>query len=220
MGIEYLKDGMIAGMILGDGHLNINKPCLELSHTVYQTNYLLFKLALAEQVGYTTKRYRDTVKNTNLGLCSYSSGVIKDMDIQKFYNLSLNMLLQELNTLGLLLWWLDDGSLTIHSKSNGSISRFGYLNTQAYGLNGNQLISQKLFEKFGLETNIHIDTKSGFAKTDHYRIYLNATNLRRLIDLVRGFISWVPKDMLYKFNMKYVLNRLINSEQFVEFYNF
>ena len=220
MGIYHLKDGMMAGMILGDGHLNLNNPGLELLHTSPQSNYLTFKLSLAEQVGYTVKRYRDTIKNTNLGLYSYSTGVIKGNDIQKFYNITLDELLQKLNTLGLLLWWLDDGMLSIHQKQNGSISRFGYLNTQGYGLGENQLISQRLFEKFGLESNIHIDSKSGFAKSDHYRIYFNATNLRRLIDLVREFISWIPKNMLHKFNMRYVANRLENSEHLVEFYNF
>lgn len=220
MGIEHLKDGMIAGMILGDGHLNSKSPSLDLSHTSTQSNYLNFKLSLAEQVGYRVKRYRDTIKNTNLGPYSYSTGAIKGGDICKFYNLQLDRLLQELNVLGLLIWWLDDGSLTVHQKQNGSIARFGYLNTQGYGLAGNQLISQRLFEKFGLESTIHTDSKSGFAKSDHFRIYLNATNLRHLINLVREFISWVPKDILYKFNMKYVINRLENSEQLVEFYNF
>lgn len=220
MGILHLKDGMMAGMILGDGHLRINTPKLELLHTSEQSNYLVFKLSLAEQVGYTVKRYHDSTKNTNLGLYSYSTGSIKGSDIAKFYNMSLSSLLQELNTLGLLLWWLDDGSLSVHQKQNESISRFGYLNTQTYGLEENQLISRCLFEKFGLESNIHIDSKSGFAKSDHFRIYLNATNLRRLIDLVREFIPWIPKNMLYKFNMKYVANRLVNSEQLVELYNF
>lgn len=220
MGILHLKDGMMIGMILGDGHLRADTPKLELLHTSTQAKYLSFKLSLAEQVGYTVKRYRDAVKNTNLGLYSYSTGSITGSDIQKFYNVPLNTLLQELNTLGLLLWWLDDGSLIVHHKQNESISRFGYLNTQGYGFGENQLIRQKLFEKFKIESNIHIDSKSGFAKSDHFRIYLNATNLRRLIDLVREFIPWIPKDMLYKFNMKYVTNRLVNSEQFVELYNF
>ena len=220
MGIHHLKDGMIAGMILGDGHLKQGTPCLRLSHTAPQTNYLLFKLSLASQVGYETKRYHDSVLNTNLGQRSYCTGIIRKGDIAKFYGMDLDTLLWNLNPLGLLLWWLDDGCLSIHKKQNGSISRFGYLNTQGYGLAENQLIQQRLFEKFGLETSIHIDSKSGFAKSDLFRIYLNATNLRRLIDFVREFIPWTPINMRYKFNMAYVANRLEKSEYFVENYNF
>lgn len=221
MGILHLKDGVVSGMILGDGHLNTKYPLLELSHTMPQANYLLFKLSLARQFGYEVKRRNNTTKNTSFGIFTYCTGVIKGGDILKFYGMSLNMLLKELNPLGLLVWWLDDGTLTVHQKQNLSISRFGYLNTQGYGYDGNLLIQQSLFEKFGLETAIHIDSKSGnITKSNHYRIYFNATNLRRLIDLVREFIPWVPKDMLYKFNMRYVINRLVDSEQFAEFYNF
>jgi hypothetical protein len=220
MGILHLKDGLIAGMILGDGHLDKATPRLQLLHTVNQEKYLVFKLSLAKQVGYTARRYNNTTKNTNLGLYHYCSGIIKDSDILKFYNVQLGTLLSELNTLGLLIWWLDDGCLSIHQKQNESISRFGYLNTQAYGIDGNHLINKVLFEKFGLESSIHVDSKSGFAKSDHFRIYLNATNLRRLIDLVREFIPWIPNNMLYKLDMKYVVNRLVNSEKLVELYNF
>lgn len=221
MGILHLKDGVISGMILGDGYLHTRYPSLELSHTAPQTNYLTFKLNLAQQFGYDVKRRRNTTKNTSFGIFTYCNGVIKGNDILKFYSLPLDKLLYELNPLGLLLWWLDDGSLTVHQKQNLSVSRFGYLNTQGHGHDGNLIIQQALFQKFGLETAIHIDTKSGnITKSNHYRIYINATNLRRLIDLVREFIPWIPNDMLYKLNMKYVVNRLEKSEQFAEFYNF
>jgi hypothetical protein len=220
MSLINLKDGIIAGMILGDGHLKPGTPTLRLNHTSPQLSYLRFKLSLAEQLGYRVKLYKDTVVQTNLGPYCYSTGVIRGGDIRRFYYMSLEGFLSSLNPLGLLLWWLDDGSLTIHQKNNGSISRFGYLNTQGYGLDGNKIIQQKLYELFLLEVTIHVDSKSGFARQDHYRLYLNAINMRRLIDLVRGFIPWIPREMRYKLNMQYVVNRLKDSEFLAAHYNF
>lgn len=220
MNIINLKDGIIAGMILGDGHLKAGTPTLRLLHTSTQKGYLEFKLSLAAQIGYRTKLYNDTIQNTNLGTYRYSTGVIRGLDIAKFYYIPTIQLVDMLNPLGMLLWWLDDGSLTIHQKDNGSISRFGYLNTQAYGIEENEYLKRQLYTLFGIETSIHIDTKSGLALKNHYRLYLNATNFRRFIDLVRGFIPWVPRSMLYKLNMKYVKNRLKDSEYLAEYYNF
>lgn len=220
MNISELKNGIIAGMILGDGDLKQGTPTLRIRHTAPQKAYLEFKLSLANQLGYRTKQYSDTVQNTNLGPYVYSTGVIRGGDIGNYYHIPTLGLVEMLNPLGLLLWWLDDGTLVIHQKENGSVSRFGYLNTQAFGYEGNLHIQQRLYVLFGIETRIHVDTKSGFALNNHHRLYLNATNLRRLIDLVRGFIPWIPKNMLYKLNMMYVKNRLADSEFFAENYNF
>lgn len=219
--IKYLKNGIISGMILGDGHLCKFQRRLVLSHTSTQLNYLRFKLALGEQLGYNVRCFRETKKRTTIGIFSYCSGYINGFDIGTFYLLNLPELLNELNSLGLLIWWLDDGCLSIHTKLNRpSTSRFGYLNTQGYSLEENQLISHVLFSKFEIETNIHIDTKSGFGKKDHYRIYINASNMRKMIDLFREFIPWIPKNMLYKLNMKYVENRVKESKYLVSNYNF
>ena len=220
MPILHLKDGIIAGMVLGDGHLIRAQRALSLVHCIDQLHYLQFKISLANQLGFSGRCFRNTIKRTNLGLRSYCSGSITGSDISKYYAYTLPDLLQNLNPLGLLLWWLDDGCLSIHHKQTGSVSRFGYLNTQGYGLDGNSVISQILLQKFGLETTIHIDAKSGFAKQDHYRLYLNAINVRRLIDLVREFIPWIPKNMLYKLNMQYVINQNPESPYLAAHYNF
>lgn len=220
MNLLHLKDGVISGMILGDGNLKKGSITLRLCHTAPQREYLIFKLRLAEQLGFGTTLYRDCVMNTNLGPYLYSTGTVYGGDLYRFYTMSFEELVGNINPLGLLLWWLDDGCLNIHQKANGSVSRFGYLNTQSYGLDGNNYIRSKLLEVFGIESTVHIDSKSGLAKSDHYRLYINATNFRRLIDLVREFIPWIPFTMIYKLNMRYVKNRIIESEYLTEHYNF
>lgn len=220
MGIMHLKAGLVAGLILGDGHLHKKQGRLELLHTTPQLSYLKFKLGLLEQLGYNCKLFNLTKKRTSAGVFDYCTASISGGDIVQYRTYSTLDLVNALNPLGLMLWWLDDGCLSIHQKSNGSISRFGYLNTQGYSLEENQLISSLLYQKFGIETTIHVDSKSGFAKQDHYRIYLNATNMRRLIDLVREFIPWTPNNMRHKFNMQYVVNRRKDSLEMAMHYNF
>lgn len=220
MPILHLKDGIVAGIILGDGSLEKKQARITIAHTKDQQQYLEFKIRLANQLGFSGKSFRNTIKRTNLGLREYCSGSISGGDIRKYYLYNFHQMLTALNPLGLLIWWLDDGCLTVHHRNNGSVSRFGYLNTQGYGFEGNQEISRVLLEKFGIETTIHIDTKSGFAKQNHYRLYLNAVNVRRLIDLVREFIPWIPKSMLYKLNMQYIVNRNTESPFLAMHYNF
>ena len=222
MGILHLKDGIVSGMLLGDGYLDSRQRRIRLQHTLPQLSYLKFKLGLLEQLGFSSRLFNLTKVRTNLGVYDYCYGTASGGQIEKYYTYSLDNLLEELNALGLMLWWLDDGCLTIHHKANrnGSISRFGYLNTQGFSLEENQKICMALGQKFSLETTLHIDSMSGFAKRDHWRIYINATNVRRLIDHVRVFIPWIPVDMRYKFNMQYVINRRSDSLEMATHYNF
>lgn len=220
MGILHLKNGVVAGILLGDGSLNSLQKKIEFKHTLPQLNYLKFKLGLMEQLGFNARLFNLTKVKTNLGFYDYCSGSVSGGQVETYYSYSLDDLLTALNPLGLMLWWLDDGMLSVHQKENGSISRFGYLNTQGFSLEENQRICMALSQKFNLETTLHVDTKSGFAKDNYWRIYLNATNMRRLIDYVRVFIPWVPKDMLYKFNMQYVVNRRTDSLEMATHYNF
>lgn len=131
-------------------------------------------------------------------------------------------LVDELTPLGLLLWWLDDGSMIVHEKRNGqSIARFGYLNTQAFDEITNRRLSNKLFDKFGLEVKVHVDRGSVSDKNATYhRLYFNASALRELIDTVRDDIANVPLSMTYKLNMQYRPNRLKSSDLFSRRYNF
>lgn len=217
----FLRNGVMAGMLLGDGYIHHSKtPHLRLRHTLPQENYLSFKLNIATQLGYNVKRHPNYTHNTSLGYYTYAEGSVRGLDISQYVGVPKIHLVNNLNTLGLLIWWLDDGCLSVHQKQSGSISRFGYLNTQSFNASENEHIRNKLYELFCISTSIHIDTMSGLASQNHYRLYLNAENLRRLIDLVREFIPLIPIEMRYKFNMMYVKNRLSRSEYFTEYYNF
>ena len=77
-------------------------------------------------------------------------------------------------------------------------------------------------ERFDIDLKIHKD-HSGFDKYKnkvYYRLYFNATNFRKFIDVVRPYIKYIPHEFYYKFNMKYEPNRIKKSQEYSEKYNF
>jgi hypothetical protein len=131
-----------------------------------------------------------------------------------------NYVLQRMSVLGLLFWYLDDGSLTIHQKRNmNAITRFIYLNTQAFSFDDNVSIQAMLKERFDIESKLHIDCSGFDSSKKYFRIYLNSTNARKLFDLFDNILQFVPVEFDYKFNMKYVPNRLKESYGYTQRYN-
>ena len=221
---EYFDDidGILAGCLLGDGSIDNNDRYIRMSHTNAQRSYVIFKYNLFLGLGCVTNKRMDYWRNTNLGRVQYSETVVLPPNLH-INHMSVFDLVSIVNPIGLLLWWLDDGCLSIHHKNNGtSVSRFGYLNTQALDYVANEEVSRILLNRFGLMTSIHMDKGSGFKGTDciYYRLYLNATNMRLLIDIVRPFIHMIPNDMLYKLNMAYIPNKLSISQEYALKYNF
>lgn len=211
--------GILSGCILGDGYVLINR--IITSHTTPQRDYVSFKHQWFSGLGLSSRTRMDYWRNTSFGRFQYSE-VSVIMPNKYLIPQSPVDLVGELNPFGLLIWWLDDGSLTVSHKKNGtSVSRFGYLNTQAYDKDTNEQLSTSLQQRFGIETRVHKDVGSGIVPNAiYYRLYLNATNMRKLIDIVRDMIDYIPKSMLYKLNMQYTPNRTRNSSDFAKLYNF
>ena len=128
--------------------------------------------------------------------------------------------LDNINEFGLLLWFLDDGQWHVSTKNNRT-KRFGYLNTQSFTYEENQMIQSMFKDRFDIDLKIHKDN-SGFEKykeSIYYRLYFNAENFRKFFDIVRPYLKYIPKEFYYKFDMKYVPNRIKSSMLFSEKYN-
>ena len=128
--------------------------------------------------------------------------------------------LNNINELGLLFWFLDDGQWHVSFK-NSKAKRFGYLNTQSFTYEENQRIAKMFKDRFDIELKIHTDC-SGIEQhkgSIYYRLYFNATNFRKFFDIVRPYLQYIPKEFYYKFNMQYIPNRLKDSIEFSEKYN-
>lgn len=214
-------DYTLLGCVLGDGSLTGASNWIRIKHTNKQREYVEFKEALFQKLGLTTKsRYDFTVK-TNLGAYEYSEVNVKPKSLGRIKGKSLEYMLKRITPLGLLLWWLDDGCLmVIPDVEDKSVRRFGYLNTQAFDYQQHLLLLKLFKDLFGLDLRIHKDV-GGIkdSKKVYYRLYFNATNLRKFIDIFYDYIQYIPNSMKYKLNMGYFKNRMLRSEEFMR-YNF
>jgi len=216
-------NGILAGCLLGDGYLPKNSRMIYSAHTTPQRNYVLYKNELFNSLGMKSSVKLDYWKKTSLGPYEYSDVRVKlpNNDLRKASKVELA---NQLTPIGLLIWWMDDGSLSVHKKKNRpSVSRHGYLNTQSMDLTTTQEVVNVLESRFGFKLSIHKDSGSGFNNklpVTYYRIYFNATAMRALIDVVRHLIPDIPKDMMYKFNMGYYPTRVKASIAYTQDYNF
>lgn len=220
MNNDSLKS-IITSQLLGDG--NATYPSLRILHSQAQEDYVYWKHRLFQSFGCLVSEIQNTTRDSTLGFQSVWYFTVYKV-LKDFILKPPHQAVYDLDPLGLLLWWLDDGCLSVHEKSNGvSISRFGYLNTQAFDYAENQRIGQSLYQKFGIQTNIHIDRGGvGIENVNniYYRLYLSATSLRLLIDTVRPFINQAPASLMYKLNMDYRPTRLKTSQEYINTYNF
>ncbi len=215
------RNSFIASQLLGDGHV-VCDTSLVISHSDKQLDYLKWKREIAISLGFKCSKISCRFLNSNLGeqtLYTFCVSQLKE-DLKIFKNTKAADLVENLNSLGLLLWWLDDGCLVVHEKKQGtSISRFGYLGTEAFSMEQNQEISRKLLEIFKLETKVHKATGGFNMDAVYYRQYFNATNLRSMIDTVRPFLGQMPNSMRYKLDMQYRPNRIKSSLLYTSLYN-
>lgn len=220
----------LSSQILGDGSVRrydgkvVSSYYLTISHCENQLDYLRWKTSILQSLLCCDIEIKGPYRNN----ASFDNGQDLFMIYVRIPNNSIPIfkhpadLIYNLSPLGLLTLWLDDGSITVHKKRNGySVSRFGYLNTQAFDADENGRISVALMKKFSINSVIHID-RGGVAdpcKT-YFRLYFNATNLRRLIDIIRPWINFIPSNMRYKLNMGYIPTRLKTSAEYARLYNF
>jgi hypothetical protein len=186
---------------------------------------MLVRFCSTNNIEYSTRF--DFVKKTNYGEYTYSGISIHTPKVDqhfKSYNrffdstgkkIASEYVLKRISPLGLLFWFLDDGCLSVSTKKDGkSTVRQATLATQGFSYQDNERIQKIFLSRFGIETKIHKD------KT-YFKQYLSATEFRKFYDLVRPYLNMVPKDMRYKFNMKYVANPEVpESLHLSENYNF
>jgi len=200
------KNGFIIGMLLGDGHFNKNRNSIDLTHGLKQKAYLKLKMKLAKEAGFTISELVESTRKTNVGIHASCRASIKIGD-SKLNDLSFVDKIKKLTPLGLLIWWVDDGNFNITKtkcKNDCKTSRFGYLNTQRFSLQDNEIISKELESKFNISTTINKDTKSGVGSRDNFRLYLNTESMKKLIDVFRNYVPLLPTDVYYKVNMGFI----------------
>ena len=217
------------GLFLGDG--SYRDGWIKNKHTIKQNFYCKWLEDVFSSYGLKVSSRYNWKSKTTIGTYIYSNVNIKVPNKTLFENNNIcfdsngkkyvsSYVLDNINEFGLLLWFLDDGQWHV-SFNNNKAKRFGYLNTQSFSLNENYNILNMFQNRFDINLKVHED-HSGFNKYQdrtYYRLYFNATNFRKFFDIVRPYLNYIPKDYYYKFDMKYMPNRIKNSIVFSEKYN-
>ena len=198
---------ILMGGLLGDSYYNKSKNAIRFYHSLKQLEYLKWK-------------YNFFINNTN-NICRniYShSRVINDKEYYscsfEIYNkkhciddfmlyikknlysndgrkkISLKYL-NELNPLGLAVWWMDDGCICL-SKRN----RYGKLATECFNYEENILIQKYFKNKWDIDVSVCIE------KNKYYFIRFNVTAMKKLIKIIYKYVCEIP-NMIYKIDLKY-----------------
>ena len=138
---------IIMGGLLGDAYYNRRNNSIRFAHSQKQYPYLQWKKSFFNEND-VSKTYR---RNYKEGYVGYSFEMYNRKHKNTTKKISLKYL-NELNALGLAIWWMDDGCLSIH-KGN----RYGKLCTHCFNYEENILIQKYFHDKWNIEVdpNLH-----------------------------------------------------------------
>lgn len=188
---------VILGSLLGDGCLTIGKwsPRFSESHCMEQKEYLKWKINffLRNKIPLNENQvfYKKNGKRINYPMYSFATSSIPQFHYYHslFYGngrKEINWhILQQLESLGLAVWYLDDGHLY---KRNG---RSNEICISTYSFQKEQLELVKEWFKFRWDVNITVTHSDNI-------IYIKADSVSKFIDLIKFY---VPKCMNYKINI-------------------
>ena len=189
---------ILLGSLLGDGSIShkINSNFYKYSekHSTKQNNYILWKNSI---LNFNLYNYKDNSYSIEKG----------NKALKKYYNLFYpngkkivtRGILNNLEPLGLAIWFMDDGSYIYSLKDI-------ILSTHSFGLGGNQIIQQWFKDKFDINCKIdkinkgvsYIKGRKIESKDIHYVIRMNNEDTKRFIEIVKPHI--IP-EMKYKLGM-------------------
>lgn len=194
----------IIGMLLGDANLRttgINYR-LSIDHCPAQLEYLKMKSKIISNITGSDPKLSKTktyIKKVDKVYHGYRIQTRSLKYFTKIYNMMyLNgkknitrKLLDKLTPFGIAMWYMDDGYLSILKKKN---AKGGYrthdrklkLATHCFSEPEQILIKEWLKEKYDIDC--HIYKPEPKKKPKQRAIYLNATNSKKFIEIVKSYI--------------------------------
>lgn len=198
--------GLIIGSLLGDASIpkrlkNNGNHYIDITHSEKQLDYLKYKIEIFKKYGFKVSSiYKRKVKTyIEYSVHIYFEKNPKILNTLRwwFYNtgkkyFTYNMI-KKLTPLGMAIWYMDDGSRTIHyNKNHDQIkSRELYLSTYLSREEHKNII--KYFNNLGINLKEVKDRQK-------YRLRMNATNAKLFIPIIKPYIC---PSMLYKINLQY-----------------
>lgn len=214
---------ILYGTLLGDSYRS-SRYKLAFRHTEKQKEYAMWKVSFFNSIGIESSFKDLGLKETNYGIFHYYEG---KMNVKKYNSRTFELMydsdgkkivpkriIRDIHPIGLMIWFMDDGCLSIRTNKNRptSISRQAFLNVQGFNRTSIMNIKTALFEYWGIKTNLHKDHNS-------FRLYMSAKEFQKFIDIIRPYLKIIPRSMKYKFCMQYKKNSRNDSEILCEKYN-
>ena len=221
---EDYKNALI-GTIFADGYIEAKRTngdnCnsyLEITHTSKNLDYLLFKKQLIEN--FTGKEVSISQHNKKNNTKEYSlfrlttkkhewftelREAIYDNTKKPRIKLFKKEYIDKINELGLLLLYLDDGTLKMRYYPGTSKIRECRVTfcLDSFTFNELKYFQQKLFEKYGIKSRMYRHTKSEDLSRG-FRIWMNTENTNKFMCVINKFYDLIPS-MKYKFVKYYSL---------------
>ncbi|MBI2631166.1 hypothetical protein HYW73_03070 [Candidatus Nomurabacteria bacterium] len=189
--LSDIQKAVVIGSILGDGNLNSNwsrtNYRLKISHSVKQSDYLLWKYEVLKDFVLTKPNVYEKTKSISFRTISHNE---LTQFYKLFYPLGKKVIprnIKELinNPLTMAIWFMDDGN-AIKRKS---ILCGYHLNSQSFTLSENKLLSECLYTLYKIESVVELNN-------NNYRLAIWKQDSRRKFrDLVT---SYVIDSMKYK----------------------
>lgn len=193
---------LLIALLIGDGTISSNKV-FKLSHGYKQKEYLEWKIDLLNKHG---------IKNNGLksytSSCGYNKGDLvyySQLKITNFIKLLRRIvykpkknycnrkLLNRMSSLGVAIWFMDDGHINIR-KTNGKVHGFYIkISTCLHTKEEAQILIDYFKEKWGISMYTFKERKK------YYSIMCGTKEGIKFIDLIKEHVETCPS-MLYKIN--------------------
>lgn len=189
-------------MTLGDSNITKN-GYLRTGHSCKQEEYIKHKRSLLEKNGLKVSKIYDIPKGVycNKTFECREPTILKEYR-HKFYpngNKTVTRhLLNKLNSEGLAIWFMDDGSCVKKYKNGYGNGRYLQISTHGFTENENKLIVRYFNKVWNLYPRIRIAKKR--TRPDYYYITFDVKNSFKLIDIIKPHII---ESMKYKIDFNY-----------------
>lgn len=188
--LNYIQRQIIVGGLIGDGSINKNYSyCLTQSD--HQKEYLDYKIHLMGDIFQRVPKcyIKDGRKQWSIGSIKHPELI--ELRDRAYPNgkLTIGSWVDEINELGLAIWYLDDGSFNKNKQSLQCI-----LSTDAYTEEGNIYLQKLILRKFNIKSSI-IKVHDKRYNVIRYRLIINKHEAITFREIVRPF---TPKTMMYK----------------------
>jgi len=189
---------IILGTLLGDGYLckTTNSYCLSLCQSYKQHNYLKWKKDKLSSIIHADLYHYEEGKYNQYHVKSISHPYLANIRKQ-LYKPKKQVTYDYLNkieSLGLAVWYMDDGSFNENSQSKQIT-----LSTESFGEKGNEIISDWLLDKWNIPSTIieYTQRKRGYStsRKQQFRLTINKYPSLDFFEIIKEHI---PKSMLYK----------------------